>query len=385
MLGSAPVVANAGAIGRRSASIPPKELARTLRSWYDRHARTLPWRRDRDPYRIWVAEVLLQQTRVAQALPYYRRFLGRFPDVRTLARARGSTVLRYWAGAGYYGRARNLHAAARVVVADRRGRIPDTVEGLSELPGVGPYIASAVASLAFGRPTLALEANGLRVAARLTGEEEDVRTAAVRRRLARFLEGGVSRHGSGEYNEALMEFGEVVCRPLRPDCPRCPLAGRCRARQEFPDPSVLPRRGRRPRRPHLYAAIALLEYRGRWLVQRRPPKGLLGGLWEFPGGHIEKDENPREACRRELKEEVGVSPRELSPLGVVRHTYSHFSVDLHVYHARLGPSEAARVRPSADRRWVNRSAFARIPKPRATEKAADLLTGDRQGRLSRGS
>ena len=363
----------------RPTAVPRRGPA--LLRWFRAERRPLPWRRDRDPYKVWVAEVILQQTRVEQAVPYFERFLRAFPTVRALARAREGEVLKVWQGAGYYARARNLHAAARRVVRESGGRLPGSVTELEQLPGVGPYIARAVASLAFGIRTVALETNGLRVAARWTLEEGDLKTARVRSRLERALLTEIPSTSPGEFNEALMELGETVCRPVHPLCGRCPVAGTCRARAELPDPGAIPRRGPRPSRPHVRAAVVVLEDRGRWLVQRRPPNGLLGGLWEFPGGRIEPGETPARAARRELREETGLKAGALRRCGVVRHAYSHFSVELHVYRGRrTGPP----LRPLPNQRWVVPGQVGELPLPKATEKVLGLI-GTGADRASRGS
>ena len=359
----------------------PRALSSALLRWYRRRRRALPWRLDRDPYRVWVAEVLLQQTRVAQAAPYFERFLRAFPTVTALARAPSDRVLKVWQGAGYYARAHHLHTAARSLVRERGGRLPSTVPELEALPGVGPYIARAIAAIAFGRPVVALEANGLRVAARWTREEGDLRTPSVRARLEAALTRTLPHSDPGTFNEAVMELGETVCRPLRPDCPACPVAFACRAFRELDDPGSLPVRPQRRRRPNVRASVVVLEDRGRWLVQRRPSTGLLPGLWEFPGGRIEPGETPEAAARRELREETGLGVVGLVPLGTVRHAYSHFSVELHAYlghyHGRLGAGTGP------DRRWVTRTALARLPVPKATEKVV-ILAERAAGRASRG-
>ena len=355
----------------RSGGPDPQALLR----WFDAHRRPWPWRADRDPYRIWVAEVLLQQTRVAQAAPYFVRFVRRFPDVRALAAAPLSDVLKAWEGAGYYARARHLHAAARRVVGDLGGQLPRTEREWERLPGVGPYIARAVASLAFGRPVVALEANGLRVAARWTLERGDVRTSAVRHRLERALALRLPEGRSGPFNEAVMELGETVCRPVRPDCPSCPVSAGCRAFRELSDPGTVPTRRPRPARPRVRAAVVVLsDHRGRWLVQRRPDRGLLGGLWEFPGGKVEAGETPIEAARRELAEETGVRVGPLRSVGLIAHGYSHFSVDLHVFRARLPAGQRRRSR--SDLRWVDLRALRKLALPRATEKIVLRLIRD---------
>ncbi len=358
--------------GRPAATGGPRlapAIAPALVAWFRAHARPLPWRRDRDPYRIWLAEVLLQQTRVAQAVPYYERLTARFPDVDRLAAATQSAVLKAWQGAGYYARARNLHAAARTVVGTREGVFPRTASEWRTLPGVGPYIAAAVASLAFGEPVVALEANGLRVAARWALERGDPRTGAVRRALERDITAILPTKSPGAFNEAVMELGETVCRPRAPRCGACPVARWCRARQELRDPGAIPRARRRPPRPHDVAAVVVLEDAGAVFVQRRTTPGLLEGLWEFPGGRIEPRERPPAAARRELFEETGLRAGPLRRVGVVRHAYSHLTVELHVYRARLAGPRGA-VHP--DRRWVRPRALAALALPKATEKVIAL-------------
>jgi A/G-specific adenine glycosylase len=343
--------------------------AGALLEWFRAHRRPLPWRRDRDPYRVWVAEVLLQQTRVAQAVGYYERFLARFPNVRTLAAASEEEVLKVWEGAGYYARARHLWAAARQIVVERRGEFPVTASEWRQLPGVGPYIAAAVASLAGGSDDLALEANGLRVGARLALITDDVRRPATRARVTRFLEGLKPTGPSGSFNEAIMELGEIVCRPRAPRCPECPWGSVCRARRELPDPGTVPRRASRGPAREVHGAVVAVRRGRRLLVQRRPSNGLLGGLWELPGGQIERGESPEGAARRELTEETGLTAvGPLRAAGVVAHSYTHFRVRLHVF---VVDDVAGRLKRGATphRRWMTPTAFARLPRPKATEKA----------------
>ncbi len=348
--------------GRRS-------RAARLLAWYDRQARPLPWRRDVDPYRRWVAEILLQQTRVAQATRYYERFLDAFPTVERLARAPVGRVLKRWEGAGYYARARHLHDAARRVVA--AGGFPHDAAGWRELPGVGPYTAAALASLLDGEPVVALDANGLRVAARWTLERGDARAPQARARLEAALRAELPPRRAGDFNEALMELGETLCRPRAPRCSACPVGQDCRAFLELAEPGSIPVRRRVRERPHVVAAVAIVEHEGRWLVQRRAPRGLLGGLWEFPGGKLRVGEAPSDGCRRELLEETGLDLGPWEPVGTVRHDYSHFTVELHAFRHRLRIASAPAVPGTA--RWVSRKEFERLPRPRATSKVAALL------------
>jgi A/G-specific adenine glycosylase len=363
------VAAQAGGSLPSEAPLTPRAAA--LRSWYRRARRPLPWRKDRDPYHLWVAEVLLQQTRVAQAVPYYERFLARFPTLPSLARAPLADVLKAWEGAGYYARARRLRAAARRVLRERAGRLPRRSEELRHLPGFGPYIAAAVASLAFGERVPALEANGIRVLARWHLRRGPLGGASARRELAEHLREELPADRPGEINEAVMELGETICLPRAPRCPICPVAAHCAARRELPDPGAIPEPARRARRPHVRAAVVVLERRGRWLVQRRPPEGLLGGLWEFPGGKIRPGESAEAAARRELREETGFRVGGLERVGVVRHAYSHFTVELHAFRARA-PAEAPARAPRA-LRWLTPAEFATRARPRATLRIVERL------------
>jgi A/G-specific adenine glycosylase len=349
----------------------PSALGTELVRWFRAHSRPLPWRVDRDPYHVWVAEILLQQTRVAQARPYYERFLRAFPNVETLAAAPLEDVMKVWQGAGYYARARHLHEAARVVVSRHHGALPQNVDELEALPGVGPYVARAIASLAFGAPVVALEANGLRVAARWTRTEGDVRAPAVRRFLEAGLVAAMPKNAPEEFNEALMELGETVCVPASPRCDRCPVTAYCRAFRELEDPGVLPVRSARKPRPHVRAAVVALSDGERWFVQRRAPSGLLGGLWEFPGGKVESGERPVDAAERELAEETGFRTGPLEFQGIVEHGYSHFTVELHVFAGSLAKPSRSPLGP--ERRWVTPSELRRLPLPRATEKVVELL------------
>ena len=303
-----------------------------------------------------MAEFLLQQTRVDQALPYYQRFLTRFPDLPSLARAREASVLKAWEGAGYYARARHLRDLARKVVRSGGGALPPQVERLRELPGVGEYTARALAAIAFGRPVVAVDANVERVLTRVLypsppGDPE-----------AEFLLGQADPRA---FNEGLMELGQRVCTPRHPHCPRCPVRRLCGANRELPDPAAVPRRARRSVRPRVRAAVGLLVRDGTFLIQRRPFGGLLGGLWEFPGGKVEPGETPAQAVRREFAEEAGLAVRVLRPLGVLEHDYSHFHVSLHVFALSLRPGTAILPGPQ---RWATLATLGRLPLPTATRR-----------------
>ena len=301
-------------------------MSRALLAWYDAGFRDLPWRRDRDAYRVWVSEVMLQQTRVETVIPRYARWLERFPTLAALADAEVDDVLAEWEGLGYYSRARNLHAAARLVRDARGGEVPDTAAGLRDLPGVGEYTAGAVASIAFDRPEPAIDTNARRVLSRLFDLASPSPTE-LRARAAALI----PADRPGDFNQALMELGATVCVARAPRCAECPLARACLARARGTTDSR-PGRSARPRVPEFELGVAVaVAPGGRALLVRRAERGLLGGLWEFPSREAASGETPAAAAARALRPLV---PRAVParPLAVVPHAYSHRR---HVYHAFL--------------------------------------------------
>ncbi len=342
-----------------------------LHRWYRRSARSLPWRATTDPYAVWVSEVMLQQTRVDTVLPYYRRWMAAFPTVDALARAGDQDVLRVWEGLGYYARARNLHRAARVVTERLGGRIPDDPHGFLALPGVGPYTAAAVLSIAFGRPLAAVDGNVRRVLCRVLTLEEDPRTAAAARTLEAAARALLPRDVPGLHNQAMMELGAVVCTARNPACEGCPLRGACRASARGCPHAYPVRRPRRPV-PHHHVAVGIVTRGSRVFIDRRPYGGLLGGLWEFPGGKVEPGEGVLEALERELWEEFRMRVRVDAALDPVRHAYSHLRVTLHPFLCRFVSMD-----PSAGEgrewRWVPYGALPDHPMPRANRKILEAL------------
>jgi A/G-specific adenine glycosylase len=364
----------AAATGAGAAAVAPAVAARlrpALLDWYAANRRKLPWRGRRDPYRIWVSEVMLQQTQVSTAVPYYRRFVARFPDVASLARARLDEVLKLWEGLGYYARARNLHRAAAQVAAAHGGRVPRRYEDFRRLPGVGDYIAAAVLSIAFDQPFAVVDGNVKRVLSRLLAVEAPVEAPASRRIFREAAAAFLERSRPGEFNQAMMELGALVCTPRDPSCGRCPLSAGCRARLSG-RPSDYPRRSAPRPVPTAAIAVGIVRRNGRVLITRRRPEGLLGGLWEFPGGKIRDGERPEEACRRELREETGLAVDVGARVARIRHAYSHLKIVMEVFWCRAG---AGRVRLNGpiDFRWVRIAELARFPFPKANHKFIPLL------------
>ncbi len=308
------------------------DLAKALIAWYRAHRRDLPWRRTRDPYAIWVSEIMLQQTRVDTVVPYWQRWMARFPTVQALAAAPLDDVLVAWAGLGYYSRARNLHAGAREVVGAWGGQVPGEPDDLRALPGIGRYTAGAIASIAFGRPAPLVDGNVARVLARLHAIDEDVKSAAGSARLWDLAADLVPADGAGDFNQGLMELGATVCTPANPRCTDCPLVAGCRALAESRVdqlPRTPPRRGAADL-PVLDRATAWVESRGRLLLARCRPEGLYGGLWELPAA----------ASRKALAGVIAPGLELLASRPAAEHAQllSHRRLRLRLYPARLtGP------------------------------------------------
>lgn len=329
-------------------------FSRDLLNWFDQHAAALPWRNTRDPYHIWLSEIMLQQTQVATVVDYYTRFLARFPTVAALAAAPLDDVLKAWEGLGYYSRARNLHRAARVIMDAHGGQLPSAASDLQKLPGIGRYTAHAIASIAFGAAVAVLDGNVTRVLTRLYDIADDVAEAATRRRLWALAEALLPADRPGDHNQAMMELGRVVCTPRRPRCAACPVRAHCAA---FAAGVQAARPVKQPKAPtpHYDVAAGVIHGMGAnagyLLIAQRPADGLLGGLWEFPGGKQEPGESLPEALARELAEELAITVEVGERLVQVKHGFTHFRITLHAYECWHVAGEPA-ARGVADFAWV---------------------------------
>ncbi len=350
----------------------PAEIAAALLAWSERASRPFPWRRNRDPYLVWIAETMLQQTQITTVIPYFERWLERFPNVHALASASLDDVLKVWEGLGYYARARNLHRAARIVVEEFGGRLPSRREDLLALPGIGPYTAGAILSLAFGQDEPVVDGNVRRVLCRVFGIEEDPRRPRVERRLWDIARSLIVPGRAREINEALMDLGREVCTPRQPRCDLCPLHDLCVARVQGRQHD-LPVRSPRRKVPHYTVTAGVIwNEEGKVLLAQRPAEGLLGGLWEFPGGKVEPGETLEACLKRELREELDIEVEVGEPVAVVSHAYSHFRITLHAFHCRLvrGEPQAIGV---ADWRWVRPEEIRMYPLSRADIKVLEVL------------
>ncbi len=322
-----------------------------LLAWYDAHADDLPWRASKDPYRVWLSEIMLQQTQVETVKPYFLRFLGAYPSVEALAAAPLDDVLKRWEGLGYYSRARNLHRAAQIVAFEMGGQFPPTVEGLQALPGIGRYTAGAISSIAFNQRAPVLDGNVIRVLSRIADIDQDVTQTSTQATLWALAESLLPDTRGGDYNQALMELGRRVCKPRDPLCAMCPVQAHCLAYARGTQRERPVKRAKAPT-PHYDVTAGLIwNDEGKLLISQRPLDGLLGGLWEFPGGKQEPDETLEACLKRELREELGIEVNVSEVFAIVRHGFTHFRITLHAFTCRYvsGSPQALGVRDWA---WV---------------------------------
>lgn len=348
-------------------------MSRALLNWYGSNGRDLPWRQTRDPYRIWLSEIMLQQTTVAAVIGYYQRFLESFPTVEHLAAAPQEAVIDLWAGLGYYARARNLHAAAITVVEEFGGHFPQTVAGLQQLPGVGRSTAGAVAALAFDRWAPILDGNVRRILCRLFAWQDPPRSARAEKQLWQWAELLTPQTAVHDYTQAIMDLGATVCVPRQPLCGGCPLSALCQARHLGLE-RQLPLKQATKQVPIRQQVALLLEKQGTYLVRRRPASGFLGGLWEFPSLGLAAGEVADDQLRM-LMADLGVAG-EAQLLGRIKHAYSHFRLDLQLYHLLIeGLSQVAET----ENDWCTAVQLTDLALHGAHKKALGKLPGKTGG------
>jgi A/G-specific adenine glycosylase len=343
-----------------------------LLDWYDEHKREMPWRETDDPYAIWVSEIMLQQTRVDTVRDYYRRFLEAFPTVEALAAAERDEVLKLWEGLGYYSRARYLHEAAQQVVDEHDGKVPDTMDEIRDLKGIGPYTAAAILSIAFQKPHAVLDGNVVRLLSRVYAVSDDSTSSATRRHLRERANELLEPNRPADFNQAMMELGSTVCTPTRPRCGECPVSEVCRAHAEGEEEQYPVTPESKPV-PHYDIAVALIfDDDGRLLIQRRDDEGQLAGLWEFPGGKREDGEEMEETCRREMREELGVEVAVDDHFYTLKHAYSHFKITLYAFRCHI---ESGSPTPEEDQpmTWAALDELDDFAFPRANGKLIDEL------------
>ncbi len=346
-------------------------IRRALLRWFKLHARDLPWRRTRDPYCIWLSEIMLQQTRVDTVVPYYRHFVQTLPNVNALANASHDQLMKLWEGLGYYRRAQNLHKAAKIIREQYGGEYPRSVEEWRALPGIGDYTAGAIVSIAFDRAEPAIDGNAKRVLSRLFCIHHPVGSSMASQLYHTLGKSLISKTYPGAFNQAMMELGARICLPRDPLCERCPVEKHCDA-YKTSQQHDLPLRKAKKEIPHRHVVAAAIRKNGRYLLGKRPQGGMLEGLWEFPGGKVEEDETYEEALQRELKEELGVEVQVHEAITSVDHTYSHLRVTLHLYACEIVEGKP-RALYHDEVQWIGRHKLRELAFPAANLKLIDHL------------
>jgi A/G-specific adenine glycosylase len=371
---------------------PDGPFLSALLAWYDDHGRDLPWKRDRDPYRVWLREIMLQQTTVAAVIPYFERFVARFPTVSVLAAAEEADVLRLWEGLGYYSRARNLHRAAQRIVSDHAGEFPRDVITLLALPGIGRYTAGAIASFAFEQPAAIVEANTLRLYCRLMGYADDPRSTAGQRALWAFAESlhQATRVASAPgvflseektpvadapgspavINQALMDLGATVCTPTQPGCERCPVTAWCAA-FALKKQDHIPRPAKRVELTDVVEATIAVRHQGRYLLRRRPPGERWAGLWDFPRYSVVENEPLSRTLVEQVHKQTGIAIALGEQIAEFKHGVTRYRITLRCFHAER---QSGRLRTDADLQWVPPDGFAELALSTTGRKFAKLLT-----------
>ncbi len=341
-------------------------------SWYTRHKRDLPWRKTRNPYFIWVSEVMLQQTQVDTVIPYYQRFLKQFPTIEALARASLQEVLKAWENMGYYARARHLHAAAREVANRMGGKIPKTWDELIRLPGIGTYTASAILSFAFNKRFPTVDGNARRVLSRLYAIQEPIDERRTQQKIHELATKMIPSEDPASFNHGIMELGATICKPQRPSCKTCPVQDLCLAFQKGLHETLPIMRERKPLRHKEMTAAVIRDKRGRMLIVQRPNKGLLGGLWKFPGGERAPDETLQQGLCRRVREELGIEIEVEESLTSVDHAYTHFRITLHAFRCARRNGKPRAI--GCDKvQWVKLDRLDDFPFSRADRKVIEAL------------
>jgi A/G-specific adenine glycosylase len=343
-----------------------RKIQTNLLRWFEKNGRDLPWRKTRDPYAIWVSEIMLQQTQVATVIPYYQEFLRSFPTVRHLSKADLSKVLKVWEGLGYYSRARNLHRASQIVVNHLKGKIPDNLKDLLSLHGIGRPTAGAILSFAYNKEAPILDGNIKRVLSRLFAIPGS--KAKTEKILWGISESLIPKGHSNPFNQALMDLGSMICTPKGPQCPKCPLQNLCKGKGA---PERYPGKKDRKKIPHIEAVSAVIQRDGRVLLAQRPPRGLLGGLWEFPNWKIEEKRrlSLRLRLRNHIKKEMGINIEVKERIGVFHQTYSHFKLTLHSYQCQSSNSNKKRKG-----KWIPIKNLDQLAMPKIHRRIANVLS-----------
>lgn len=347
-------------------------FAKLTLNWYFRNARVLPWRDHPDPYAIWVSEIMLQQTQVATVTPYFERWMSRFPDIPALARATEGEVLRMWEGLGYYARARNLHKAAKFVMKNYAGTLPSSAGELRKLPGVGRYTAAAIASMAFGQDEATLDGNIKRVLSRVFKISEPVNTTTGEKILWGIVNDYLPAGHAGDYNQALMDLGALICLPIRPDCLGCPIKSICEARKQGLQ-GKLPVVKKKTKVPNIVKSAIVVIQKKKVLLLHRKSTGLLGGMWEFPS--VEGDNDQEKEFKVYMNSQHKLKVVTKSHLLTIKHTYSHFKLTEHAFLCTL--KSESKLQPGF--KWLPLKELSNFPMGKVDRQIANKLLTEENG------
>lgn len=348
-------------------------IQQNLINWFQKNQRELPWRKKYEPYHVWISEIMLQQTQVTTALPYFDRWIKELPDIKSVATASEDKILKLWEGLGYYSRARNLQKAAQVIMKEYDGQFPDKYENILKLPGIGSYTAGAITSIAFNKRKAIVDGNIIRVISRLMNFHENTRLQENVKKFWTWMDNATPDKNTRDFNQGMMELGALICTPRNPKCTQCPLKEKCLGRIKD-TAQLLPNRGEKSEKIAIQVAIAIIHKNGKVFIQKRPSEGLMGGLWEFPGGKVE-DEKPKAAMEREIKEELGISLQNIKLFKKIRHGYTKFSVDLNCFTADHAKGKV-KLTAAAKGKWVKLDDLNKYPFPAANVKLIKQLTAD---------
>tara|TARA_Y100001970_G_scaffold287650_1_gene412847 strand:- start:325 stop:1386 length:1062 start_codon:yes stop_codon:yes gene_type:complete len=344
------------------------QITDKLLYWYDSYDRAMPWRGERDPYKIWVSEIMLQQTQVTTAHNYYLKWINRFPNIESVAEASIDDILKYWEGLGYYSRARNFHESCKVL-NNQNSQVPVGVEEFQKLKGVGPYIAAAVQSIAFNIPIGVVDGNVNRVVSRFYAYKEI--PSKNKNQINDFMSFIINDKRPGDINQAIMDLGRYICKPGIPLCETCPLGKGCEA-FKLGIQSDLPTKVKKVKKPHYNVAVGIIWNKKKLLITKRKEDGLLGGLWEFPGGKIDKNETSSAAIKREIKEELSINIKPESLIHQVDHYYSHFSVTINAIQCTY-EGDKIKLNGPTDFKWINISQLDSYAFPKASIKLFNAI------------
>ena len=342
-----------------------------LKDWFIEYSRPMPWRDNPNAYNTWISEIMLQQTQVATVIPYFERFIKKFPNVRALAESEIDPILKQWEGLGYYSRARNLHKAAKVICDNYKEIIPNDYSEIQKIPGIGPYTGAAIISIAYSTPVSVVDGNVLRVFTRFWGIYEDIKLPKIRDILFHKLNAYVKLIEPPIFNQAIMEIGALICTPKEPKCTQCPLQNDCFAKQTK-NQDQLPVKSKSKPVPTHTIVVGIIKHKNKYLIAKRKEDQMLGGLWEFPGGKVKSKETLENALLREIKEEVNLDVTIEQKLGTIKHAYSHFKIVLHAFICS-STTNKAKANTSDKVEWINLDQLNDFAFPTANKKLFKLI------------